>query len=78
MTINTGSAQSQEERTTRQETRQETRKDKPHEPTNLDYRYGDIGIEAVAAAAHYVGLGRRPAEAPAASQIDQRFIEVAI
>ena len=74
MTINTGSTQSQEERPMRQE----TRPDQPREPTNLDYRYGDIGIEAVAAAAHYVGLGRRPAEAPAASQIDQRFIEVAI
>ena len=70
MTIKTGSAKSQEERPTLQ--------DKPREQTSLDHRYGEIGIEAVAAAAHYVGLGKRPADAPAAPQIDQRFIEVAI
>jgi hypothetical protein len=70
MTINTGSAESQEPRP--------LRSDQSREPTNLDCRYGDIGIEAVAAAAHYVGLGRRPADAPAAPQIDQRFIEMAI
>ena len=54
------------------------RPDQPREPTNLDRRYGEIGIVAVAAAVHYAGVGKKPADAPAAPQIDQRFIEVAI
>ena len=38
----------------------------------LQYRYGTIGIEAVAAAVRYCGTGKKTAE-PAAPRIDQRF-----
>jgi hypothetical protein len=43
------------------------------EQTNLSYRYGTIGIEAVAAAVRYCGTGK--ASAPATPRIDQRFVE---
>jgi hypothetical protein len=46
--------------------------------TNLSVRYGTIGIDAVAAAVRYVGLGKQPSVAPAAPRIDQRFVESAI
>jgi hypothetical protein len=49
--------------------------DQRREPTNLDHRYGAIGIVAVAAAARYAGDRNKPARASA--QIDQRFIELA-
>jgi hypothetical protein len=49
--------------------------DQRRESTNLDRRYGAIGIVAVAAAARYAGNGNKPARASA--QIDQRFIELA-
>ena len=49
--------------------------DPRHQQTNLDRRYGKIGILAVAAAARYAGTGKKPAGAPRAAQIDQRFIE---
>jgi hypothetical protein len=52
--------------------------DDRREPTNLSFRYGTIGIEAVAAAASYVGLGKKPSAAPVAPRIDQRFVESAI
>lgn len=46
------------------------------ERTNLIYRYGTIGIEAVAAAVRYADkdAGRKPV----APRIDQRFVESAI
>jgi hypothetical protein len=48
------------------------------EHTNLSYRYGSIGIEAVAAAVRYAGARKNPAYAPAAQpRVDQRFIEPA-
>ena len=63
-----------------QELRQEPQPEQPgprREQTSLDHRYGKIGILAVAAAARYAGTGRKPAGAPRAAQIDQRFIELA-
>lgn len=47
------------------------------EPTDLDCRYGEIGIEAVAAAARYTGDASKPARGQGPAQIDQRFIEFA-
>ena len=35
----------------------------PGEPTNLSYRYGVIGIQAVAAAARYDSVRKKPADA---------------
>ncbi len=45
-------------------------------PTELDARYGEIGISAVAAALPYAG-GKTAAPAETEVRIDQRFIEVA-
>jgi hypothetical protein len=46
------------------------------EHTNLSYRYGTIGIQAVAAAVRYAGSRKNPAYAPAAQPgLDQRFLE---
>jgi len=45
---------------------------------NLSYRYGSIGIEAVAAAVRYAGSPKNPAYAPTAQRIDQRFLEPAV
>jgi hypothetical protein len=46
------------------------------ESTDLDLRYGKIGILAVAAAVRYTGAGQKPAAATLTA-IDQRFIELA-
>jgi hypothetical protein len=46
------------------------------EHTNLDRRYGEIGILAVAAAVRYQG-GKDPASAPVAAEVEDRFVEVA-
>ena len=43
----------------------------PRDNAGLQYRYGTIGIEAVAAAARYCGPGKKAAEP--ATRIDQRF-----
>ena len=50
------------------------------EQTNLDVRYGEIGILAVAAAVRYAGIRTNPAYAPAvvSTRIDQRFAEFAV
>ena len=45
------------------------------EQTNLSRRYGDIGIEAVAAAVKYAGALKDPPHRPEAPRIDQRFVE---
>jgi hypothetical protein len=45
------------------------------ESTNLDGRYGKIGIMSVAAAARYAPGRRKPAEAAAPTRIDPRFVE---
>ena len=46
------------------------------ESTNLSFHYGVIGIQAVAAAARYNGVHKKPAEASTV-WIDQRFVESA-
>lgn len=46
------------------------------ELTNLEVRYGKIGISAVAAALLYCGATKNPA--PVAPQPDERFTEVAV
>jgi hypothetical protein len=48
------------------------------EQTNLDRRYGEIGILAVAAAIRYTGTRKNPAYAPVAHRIDLRFVEFAV
>jgi hypothetical protein len=45
------------------------------ESTNLDRRYGKIGISSVAAAARYATPARNPAYAPVAIGIDPRFAD---
>lgn len=47
------------------------------EQTNLDHRYGEIGISAVAAALRYSEISKNPAYAPVAIRIDWRSIEAA-
>lgn len=67
-----------ESQKSQQEPQQEPQPEQPdprHQQSSLDRRYGKIGILAVAAAARYAGTGKKPAGAPRASQIDQRFIE---
>ena len=48
------------------------------EHTNLSYQYGTIGIQAVAAAARYADVRKKPADAQAVQRIDQRFVESAV
>jgi hypothetical protein len=45
--------------------------------TQLDRRYGQIGISAVAAAARYQGTTKNPAYAPAPDRWDDRIEEAA-
>jgi hypothetical protein len=66
MTGTTGSSASQPRR----------QSEEAREQTNLDRRYGKIGIPCVAAAARYAGDQKSPAAAPGAP-IDQRFVESA-
>ena len=47
------------------------------EATNLDRRYGRIGIEAVAAALQYWTAPKKPAQAQKGARIEDRFIELA-
>ena len=47
------------------------------EPTNLSFLYGSIGIQAVAAAARYSDVSKKPVHAQAVHRIDQRFVESA-
>jgi hypothetical protein len=49
------------------------RRDEP----NLDSRYGEIGISAVAAALPYQSEVKNPAYAPAVPQLDKRMAEEA-
>jgi hypothetical protein len=53
---------------------QATQPEQPSDHTNLSYRYGSIGIQAVAAAARYSDVRKKPA----ALRIDQRFVESAV
>jgi hypothetical protein len=45
------------------------------EHTNLDHRYGRIGISAVTAALRYKSAAKNPAYAPVTAQVDTRFLE---
>jgi len=47
------------------------------EQTNLDHRYGQIGISAVAAALYYTADSKKSADDSVANKIDWRFVEVA-
>jgi hypothetical protein len=49
------------------------RRDEP----NLDSRYGEIGISAVAAALQYQSEVKNPAYAPVVHQLDKRLAEMA-
>ena len=66
MTGKTGSQASQPQR----------QPEAPCEHTNLDRRYGEIGIMSVAAAMRYSSSGKQPAAAPAQPP-DLRFMESA-
>jgi hypothetical protein len=46
--------------------------------TDLDDRYGAIGIMAVAAAVRYAGSGKNPAYAPVVPQHDRHYSEFAV
>jgi hypothetical protein len=46
--------------------------------TNLSFRYGSIGINAVAAAMRYAGTGKNPAYAPVVNRTETRRHENAI
>jgi hypothetical protein len=48
------------------------------EHTNLSYHYGSIGIQAVAAAARYSDVRKKPAHASGGERIDLRFVESAV
>ena len=60
------------ETTTRPQTRAEAR-----DTTALSTRYGQIGIQAVAAAAQFSASRSAERDALSASHIDQRFVESA-
>ncbi len=51
-------------------------KDRP-EATNLDGRYGKIGIPAVAAALQFAGAAKNPAYAPVVLRFDESRFEAA-
>jgi hypothetical protein len=50
---------------------QNGRRDEP----NLDSRYGEIGISAVAAALRYQSEMKNPAYAPAVHELDEQAVE---
>jgi hypothetical protein len=77
MTVVNAVSKSQEPQQARQQAPQLEQPGPRREQTSLDHRYGKIGILAVAAAARYAGAGKKPAGAPRAAQIEQRFIELA-
>ena len=56
---------------TQTETPRQMSSETPRDNAGLQYRYGRIGIEAVAAACRYANPGKKPAEP--ATRIDQRF-----
>jgi len=49
----------------------------PRNEPNLDSRYGEIGISAVAAALQYKSVAKNPAYAPVGPQPDPRSQEMA-
>jgi hypothetical protein len=48
-----------------------------HDEPNLNSRYGQIGISAVAAALQYQGGFKNPAPTPLVYEIDERLVEAA-
>lgn len=50
----------------------------PRPETNLSYRYGSIGIEAVAAAVRYAGTCKNPAYAPVVPHFELRHSESSV
>ena len=52
---------------------QAVRPERHSEPTQLSHRYGTIGIQAVAAAARYSDVRKKPTQV--ANRIDLRFVE---
>jgi hypothetical protein len=56
---------------TQTETPRQMSPETPRDNAGLQYRYGSIGIEAVAAACRYSNPGKKSAEP--ATRIDQRF-----
>ena len=73
MTATKGPRPGHEARVERDSSRTEPRR----EQTNLDHRYGEIGISAVAAALRYSEISKNPAYAPVVVRIDWRSIEAA-
>ncbi len=49
----------------------------PRNEPNLDSRYGEIGISAVAAALQYKSEAKNPAYAPVVPRLDQRSEDMA-
>jgi len=62
---------------TAEESNKNGRRDEQSLEPNLDSRYGQIGISAVAAALQYQGGIRNPAPAPVVYALDERLVEVA-
>ena len=53
--------------------RRHPRRPRRKRPSDLDRRYGNIGISAVAAALRYRERRQEPAYAPVVHRIDERF-----
>jgi hypothetical protein len=74
MTASSGSSLSQAQQTAQIDRQADRRR----VDTNLSYRYGSIGIEAVAAAVRYAGTGKNPAYAPVVSHTESSRYENAV
>ena len=61
---------------TKKNTGQPSQNNQRDEP-NLDSRYGEIGISAVAAAVQYKSKAKSPADAPVARQSDRWMADAA-
>ncbi len=59
---------------TDKKTDQDRKETRPRERTNLDLRYGKIGIPAVAAALKYCAAGKKRSTPPV-FRVEERFIE---
>jgi len=57
--------------------RRQPDEERRREHTNLDHRYGRIGISAVAAALRYTEVSKNPAYAPVVIKVDARFADAA-
>jgi hypothetical protein len=59
------------------ESKSQPRSESQREEANLDRRYGEIGISAVAAALHYQCDAKNTAYAPVTPRDDKRYAELA-